>query len=118
MATGSTLFQGESPYVVMNARLTGDPVAPRKVNERLTPVIEEVILHALERDPEKRFASAGAMKRELDNYEIVPLTERYLHLRSPQPWKSKMPMILLIGGIFVSWVLLFFLMFWYFKSKH
>jgi serine/threonine protein phosphatase PrpC len=118
MATGSTLFQGESPYVVMNARLTGDPVAPRRMNERLTPVIEEIILHALERDPEKRYASAGAMKGELDNYEIVPLTERYLHLRSPQPWKSKMPMILLIGGIFVSWVLLFFLMFWYFKSKH
>ena len=54
----------------------------------------------------------------LDNYEIVPLTERYLHLRSPQPWKSRVPMVLLIVGIFVSWVLLFFLMFWYFKSKH
>jgi serine/threonine-protein kinase len=118
MATGSTLFQGESPYVVMNARLTGDPVAPRKVNEKLTPVIEEIILHALERDPEKRYASAGAMKRELDDYEIVPLTERYLHLRSPQPWKSKVPMILLIVGVVVVQVLLFFLMFLYFKSKH
>jgi serine/threonine-protein kinase len=118
MATGSTLFQGESPYVVMNARLTGDPVAPRKVNDKITPVIQEIILHALERDPDKRYASAGAMKRELDDYETVSLTERHLHLRSPQPWKSKTPMILMIVGVIVVQGLLFLLMFLYFKSKH
>jgi serine/threonine protein phosphatase PrpC len=118
MTTGSTLFQGESPYVVMNARLTGDPVAPRQVNEHLTPVIQEIILHALERDPEKRYASAGEMKRELDDYEIVQLSERHLHLRSPQPWKSKLPMALLIVGVILAQVLLFLAMFLYFKSKH
>ena len=58
------------------------------------------------------------MKRELDDYEIVPLTERYLHLRSPQPWKSRVPMVLLIVGVVLVQVLLFFLMFLYFKSKH
>jgi serine/threonine-protein kinase len=118
MTTGSTLFQGESPYVVMNARVTGDPVAPRKLNSNLTPVIEEIILHAIERDPEQRFESAGAMKRELDNYELVSLTERCLRLRAPQPWKSGKPMWLMIGGLVGFQVLLGFLMFLYFKSKH
>ncbi len=33
MTTGSTPFEGESPYAIMNARLTGDPVLPA----RLTP---------------------------------------------------------------------------------
>ena len=28
MTTGSAPFEGESPYVIMNARLSGDPVAP------------------------------------------------------------------------------------------
>jgi serine/threonine-protein kinase len=118
MTTGSTLFEGESPYVVMNARVTGDPVAPRKLNGNLTPVVQEIILHALERDPEKRYASAGEMKKELDDYEIVQLTERHLHLRSPQPWKNRTPMILMIIGVIAAQVLLFLLMFLYFKSKH
>jgi len=118
MTTGSTLFQGESPYVVMNARVTGDPVAPRKVNPNLTPVIEEIILHAIERNPEQRFESASAMKRELDNYELVSLTDRYQRLRAPQPWKSGKPMWLMIAGLVGFQVLLGFLMFLYFKSKH
>jgi serine/threonine-protein kinase len=118
MTTGSTLFEGESPYVVMNARVTGDPIAPRKRNENLTPVIQEIILHALERDPEKRYASAGEMKKELDDYEVVQLTERHLHLRSPQPWKNRMPMILIIAGVITAQVVLFLAMFLYFKSKH
>jgi serine/threonine-protein kinase len=118
MTTGSTLFQGESPYVVMNARVTGDPEAPRKLNSNLTPVVEEIILHALERDPEQRFESASAMKRELDNYELVSLTDRFQRLRAPQPWKSGRPMWLMIGGIVGFQVLLGFLMFLYFKSKH
>jgi serine/threonine-protein kinase len=118
MTTGSTLFQGESPYVVMNARVTGDPVAPRKLNENLTPVVQEIILHALERDPEKRYASAEEMRKELDDYEIVQLTERHLHLRSPQPWKNRTPMVLMIAGVIAVQVLLFLLMYLYFKSKH
>jgi serine/threonine-protein kinase len=118
MTTGSTLFQGESPYVVMNARVTGDPEAPRKLNSSLTPVVEEIILHALERDPEQRFESASAMKRELDNYELVSLTDRCQRLRAPQPWKSGKPMWLMIAGLLGFNVLLFFLMFLYFKSRH
>jgi len=118
MTTGSTLFEGESPYVVMNARVTGDPVAPRKVNEKLTPVIQEIILHALERDPDKRYASAGEMKKELDDYETVQLTERHLHLRSPQPWKNRTPMILMIAGVIGAQVVLFLLMYLYFRAKH
>jgi serine/threonine protein kinase len=118
MTTGSTLFEGESPYVVMNARLTGDPIAPRKRNENLTPVIQEIILHALERDPERRYASAADMKKELDDYEVVQLTERHLHLRSPQPWKNRKPMVLMIAGVIAAQVVLFLAMYLYFKSKH
>jgi serine/threonine protein kinase len=88
MVTGSTPFEGESPYVVMNARVTGDPEAPRKLNPELNPALEEVILHALERDPRKRYQAAD-MKRELDNLDKVEITHRDQRLRAPQPWKSR-----------------------------
>jgi serine/threonine-protein kinase len=39
MVTGEAPFGGDSPYVIMNARVTGDPQAPRKLNPMITPVL-------------------------------------------------------------------------------
>jgi serine/threonine-protein kinase len=118
MATGEVPFGGDSPYVIMNSRVTGDPAAPRKINPKLTPVIEEIILHAMERDPKRRYQAATEMKRELDDYEIVPLTRRFERLRSPQVWKSRFRMLPIIIVFVVLWILGFFLMFLYFNKKH
>jgi serine/threonine-protein kinase len=109
MVTGSTPFEGESPYVVMNARVTGDPPAPRSLNASISPALEEIILHALERDPRERYAKAGDMKRELENFDLVQNTSRFQRLRTPQPWKSGIRKWVLVGALFVSWILLFFL---------
>jgi serine/threonine-protein kinase len=117
MVTGKVPFEGESPYVVMNVRTTGDPVAPRKLNDRLTPVMEEIVLHALARDPGDRYESAAKMKAELDDYEIVELVGRYRHLQEVRPWKSKfrmLPLILFFVGLNIAG---FFLLFWYFSTK-
>ena len=111
MVTGSTPFQGESPYVVMNARVTGDPEAPRRLNPEMNPALEEVILHAMERDPRARYQTAIEMKKELENLEKVEITHRDQRLRAPQPWKSKSLVPLLIGGIIVLMIALFFAIF-------
>jgi serine/threonine-protein kinase len=118
LVTGATPFQGESPYVVMNARITGDPEAPRKINPELNPALEEVILHALERDPKKRYQSAIDMKRELDDLEKVEITHRDQRLRAPQPWKGKSHMALMIGGIVLLQVILFFALYLLLSRKH
>ena len=114
MTTGSAPFEGESPYVIMNARLSGDPIAPRKLNAHLTPVIEEIALHALAREPGQRFRSAAEMKAELDDYERVELTDRDKRLQSPQIWRTRWRLGPLIAGfvilqIFVA--LIFYLIF-------
>lgn len=116
MVTGRVPFEGESPYVIMNARTTGDPVAPRQLNGRLTPVMEEIILHALARKPEERYASAAQMKAELDDYELVPLIGRYKALKPSQPWKSKYRMVPLVLIFLALQLALFGLMFWYFST--
>ena len=82
MVTGEPPVAGDSAYVIMNARVTGDPVAPRKLNPKLTPVLEEIILHAMERDPKRRYQSAAEMKRELNDYEIVQMTDRCSRLQA------------------------------------
>jgi serine/threonine-protein kinase len=87
MVTGATPFEGSNPYMVMNARLTGDPVAPRDVNPDVSPQVEEIVLHAMEQSPSKRYQSAAAMKADLDHPEKVELTGRNERLRAPRPWK-------------------------------
>ena len=88
-ATGSVPFEGDNPFIVMNSRITGDPIAPRKLNREISKEIEEIILHAMEREPHRRYASAAAMKVELDNPVAVKLTGRHQHLQSVQGWKTR-----------------------------
>jgi serine/threonine protein kinase len=92
-------------------------VAPRKVNPKLTPVLEEIILHAMERDPKRRFQSAAEMKRELDDYEVVEMTDRCTRLQAPQVWKSRFRMLPMILGFVFLQVVLFLLLLLYFR-KH
>ncbi len=84
MVVGVTPFEGENLFVVMNARVTGDPVAPRRRNLDVSPQVEEIILHAMERDPARRYQNATAMKKELDDpVATVQLTGRCDRLQSP-----------------------------------
>jgi serine/threonine protein kinase len=117
MTTGFTPYDGDHPYVVMNARLSGDPEAPRARNPELSPEIEEIILHALERNPAKRFHSAGSMKDELNNYKQVQLTERSKRLRPPRMWKTRVPLLPKIAVLLVLQIAAFFLFFWWFSHR-
>jgi len=116
MTTGETPFGGDSPYVIMNARVTGDPQAPRKLNPKLTPVMEEIILHAMERDPKRRYQTAVAMRTELENYEVVDITHRHSRLQAPQVWKSRFRMLPMILILVFAWILSFVLLFLYLKA--
>ena len=89
MTTGSVPFEGPNPFIVMNSRITGDPVAPRKLNPEISEALEEIILHAMEREPHRRYQSAAAMKAELDDPESVKLTGRHHQLISPKIWKAR-----------------------------
>jgi len=89
MTTGTMPFEGPNPFVVMNARVSGDPVAPRKRNPDIPAEVEEIILHAMDRDPRHRFESAARMKAELDDPGKVRLTGRHHHLKMPKLWNTR-----------------------------
>jgi serine/threonine protein phosphatase PrpC len=92
MLSGRPPFEGDNPFAVMNARVTGDPEAPRKINPKISEQAEEIVLHAMERDPRKRYQNAAEMKAELDNPASVHVTGRCNRLKSPSPtmgsWKK------------------------------
>jgi serine/threonine protein kinase len=119
LTTGHRPFEGDNVYVIMNARTSGDPVAPRKLIPALSPAIEEIILHAPARDPSDRYPTAGDMAAELADYGQVTLTGRHQHLVVPRtaPSEGWAMRGILIGAIVVIVQLLGFgLLFWYFSK--
>jgi serine/threonine protein kinase len=82
MMTGRAPFDGDDSYVVMQSRLAGDPSAPRQINPDLTPQIEEIVLHAMERQPYRRFGDAAQMMRQLEDYGTVHLSGRAGRLKA------------------------------------
>jgi serine/threonine-protein kinase len=111
MVAGEPPFEGENEnmFVIMNARVTGDPVAPRKRNPDVSPQVEEIILHAMERDPGKRYQTASAMKAELDDPGAVHLTGRCDRLRTPSPLQRSRKKALWIG-LAVAFAVIVFLL--------
>ncbi len=65
MATGKRPFiDGTSPQVV-NAILSKEPASPRTLNRQVSSGLEKIILKALEKDPSRRYQSAGALTADL-----------------------------------------------------
>jgi serine/threonine protein kinase len=115
MLTGHTPFDGESDFERMNARLIGDPIAPRKRDPRLTPEVEEIILHALARNPADRYASAAAMKADLEAPEHVAVTGRATRLQAPMRIKVWVRRARIAAVALLLPVLLFFVLLWLLK---
>jgi serine/threonine-protein kinase len=88
MITGSPPFEGANPFLIMNARLTGDPIPPRQKNPEITPQVEEIIMHAMARNPAERYPDARTMQAELTHPENVKVTGRADRAVAPSPTRA------------------------------
>jgi serine/threonine protein kinase len=76
MVTGRTPFCGDTPFAAMNARLVSNPIPPRELVPELSPELQETIFRALERDPRKRYSTAGEVARDLRHPESIAVADR------------------------------------------
>jgi serine/threonine-protein kinase len=65
MVCGRVPFSGDTDTATVLARLHQDPTPPREIRPDLSPGLEAVILHALQREPADRPESAAALRSEL-----------------------------------------------------
>ncbi|MBS2036333.1 protein kinase [bacterium] len=65
MLTGTKPFPGDTVVQVMKAQLMHTPEAPHKVDPSIPEGLSKAIMKALEKEPEKRFSSAGEMREAI-----------------------------------------------------
>ncbi len=111
MLIGKVPFAAENVYAAMRSKLHDDPVPPRRLRNEISPQLEEVVLHALERNPHDRFESAYEMKEALAHPESVRLTGR----ASRQRPRSRLPKWLRTTLIVIGGILLYLLLLWSFS---
>jgi serine/threonine-protein kinase len=85
MLTGKVPFTGNNAFLIMNERLLNNPVPPREIDPSISPVLQEIIYRAMERDPKNRYASAREFAADLEHQDQVGVAERpELH-----DWKTR-----------------------------
>src|SRR5438128_616933 len=97
MLSGRRAFHGESAADTMSAILREDPPDLSDTNQNVSPALERLVNHCLEKDPESRFHSAsdlafaleaisgasGASHQTIAAMTSLPLRER---IRKQLPW--------------------------------
>lgn len=70
MLTGERPFTGPNDAAVMRAVLSDAAIPPSRLNPEVSPALEQVVLRALAKQPDQRFASARAFAAALS--ELAP----------------------------------------------
>jgi eukaryotic-like serine/threonine-protein kinase len=65
MTTGERLFTGESDFATLEKVRNSLVPKPSKVDPRIPPALEAIIMTALRRDPDERYESAAELQEEL-----------------------------------------------------
>src|ERR1035438_4408329 len=71
MATGHQAFSGRTGGAIIEAILTRSPASVRTVNPQLPPQLEEIINKCLNKDRNLRYASAAAVRSDLQQLKRV-----------------------------------------------
>jgi eukaryotic-like serine/threonine-protein kinase len=90
LATGKRPFAGKTTVEVLIAIDRDTPEPPRRVDPRVPPLLERVVLRCLEKSPAARFADAGQLQRAL---EVEPVAEPAAEVR-----RGRRPLALLAVG--------------------
>ncbi len=86
MLTGELPFGRSKKLSQVRSRIKKDPIPPRFFERNIPGSIQEIILTALERKPEKRFPTIEEFSSALRNYTDYPTTLRGCLVTKPLPF--------------------------------
>jgi serine/threonine-protein kinase len=73
MITGRPPYDGESPVAVAIQHINGGANMPSTLNPNIPGGLEQIIMKAMSRDPDKRYTNATAMLYDMDEFRKNPI---------------------------------------------
>jgi hypothetical protein len=91
MSTGKRPFTGRDTMAILTSLAIDTPPEPRSLNPELSPVLSDLIMRLLEKDPDKRIQRAmdvvDVLKRLQPESTVVVVATRQA-LQEPNPWAN------------------------------
>lgn len=112
MLTAAMPYAGDNVYNMMRAKTSEDPRPPSHYRPDLDPHLEEIVLHAIERQPRNRYRGAAAMLDDLRDPSKVELTGRAATLRPRGRMNARLKGILWTALFFASLAAIFAFLVW------
>ncbi len=72
LTTGALPFDGDNPVSVALMQIQDQPTLPREINPEIPEGLEEIILHAMMKDPLERYSEASHMLMDIETIEEDP----------------------------------------------
>lgn len=110
LLTGKAPFAGETAVATMRKVMEEEPTAPSKLNSQTPPDLETICLKCLEKQPERRYATARALAEELGrflNHEPI-LAKPASAWRKAWTWSQRHPWAIIGAAAMAGIVLLGF----------
>jgi len=112
MLAGSLPYAANNVYNMMRAKTNEDPQPLTKYRPDLDPKLEEIVLHAIERQMKNRYTSAAQMLEDLRDPSHVTVTGRARHLHPRSLRVQKIRRAAAIAAFFVSLIGFFVFLIW------
>jgi len=107
MLTGELPFKGDNEFALRDAKLFNQPEKPSKLNSALPRKLDDIILKALEKNPQDRYATCAEMLQALQPFikevrsPAINADAVTLDMRPPSALKKRRFMPFVIGGLAV-----------------
>ncbi len=119
MLTGRLPFEGEGALAVALKHLQEEPVAPSRLNPRVPPQVDSIVLKAMAKDPAQRYLSADQMRQQLLSYQQFSdqMTSQLAPVKQPVARRDRQPvakgpradwltalLVVLIAAAVIGWI--------------
>lgn len=99
MLSGKRAFRGETPADLMSAILNHEPPELTATNQEISPALDHVVHHCMEKDPQQRFQSAGDIAFQLGELSGIKTSSGAQAVTLSDASKSRRTWLLAGGGV-------------------